>query len=46
MPQRLLAWRRGTAMSPTGVVGSADMGEALAGGNTAVAPLADAITTG
>ncbi|WP_375256133.1 aquaporin [Yoonia sp.] len=44
--QRLLAEGLGTAFLLIGVVGSGIMGEALAGGNTAVALLANAIATG
>ena len=44
--QRLLAEGLGTAFLLIGVVGSGIMGEALAGGNTAIALLANAIATG
>ncbi len=44
--QKLLAEWLGTALLLIGVVGSGIMGEALAGGNTAIALLANAIATG
>jgi glycerol uptake facilitator-like aquaporin len=46
MMQKLLAEGLGTAFLLIGVVGSGIMGEALAGGNTAIALLANAIATG
>ena len=44
--QKLFAEGLGTALLLIGVVGSGIMGEALAGGNTAIALLANAIATG
>ena len=44
--QKLFAEALGTALLLIGVVGSGIMGEALSGGNTAVALLANAIATG
>lgn len=44
--QKLLAEGLGTAMLLVGVVGSGIMGESLAGGNVAIALLANAIATG
>ncbi len=44
--QKLLAEGLGTALLLIGVVGSGIMGETLAGGNTAIALLANAIATG
>lgn len=46
MTQKLWAEGLGTALLLIGVVGSGIMGEALAGGNTAIALLANAIATG
>ncbi len=46
MPQKLMAEGLGTAMLLIGVVGSGIMGETLAGGNVAIALLANAIATG
>lgn len=46
MTQKLLAEGLGTAFLLIGVVGSGIMGEALAGGNVAIALLANAIATG
>ena len=46
MTQKLWAEGLGTALLLIGVVGSGVMGEALAGGNTAIALLANAIATG
>ena len=46
MPQKLLAEALGTAFLLIGVVGSGIMGETLAGGNMAIALLANAIATG
>lgn len=46
MMQKLCAEGLGTAMLLVGVVGSGIMGEALAGGNFAIALLANAIATG
>jgi glycerol uptake facilitator-like aquaporin len=45
-PQRLVAETLGTALLLAVVVGSGIMGERLAGGNTAIALLANAIATG
>ncbi len=46
MPQKLMAEALGTAFLLIGVVGSGIMGEALAGGNIAIALLANALATG
>ena len=46
LPQRLVAEALGTALLLTTVVGSGIMGERLAGGNMAIALLANAIATG
>ena len=46
MLQKLMAEGLGTALLLIGVVGSGIMGETLAGGNVAIALLANAIATG
>jgi glycerol uptake facilitator-like aquaporin len=46
LPRRLAAESAGTALLLATVIGSGIMGEALAGGNTAIALLANAIATG
>src|SRR6201988_1003756 len=46
LPQRIVAEALGTAMLLAAVVGSGIMGERLAGGNIAVALLANTIATG
>ena len=46
LPQRLVSEALGTALLLTAVVGSGIMGERLAGGNMAIALLANAIATG
>ena len=46
MMQRLLSEGIGTALLLIGIVGSGIMGDALSGGNTAIALLANAIATG
>ncbi len=46
LPKRLVAEAVGTAMLLTAIVGSGVMGERLAGGNVAIALLANSIATG
>ena len=46
LPKRIVAEAVGTALLLAAVVGSGIMGERLAGGNTAIALLANTIATG